>query len=164
MASGMTQPSAFLSSFHAVEPGWIDYNAHMNMGYYTVLFDRAADEAFEALGFGPGYRDATGCTTYSAEFHIRYLKELKLGERVRSAFRIVDFDAKRFHTFQELMLEDGRVVATGEGMVLHVDQSGPKVAPMPGDIQARLREMAEAHAQLPRPDGVGRSIGIRRKG
>ncbi|MFN3209616.1 MAG: thioesterase family protein [Roseovarius sp.] len=160
----MTRAAPILSSFQTVEEGWIDYNGHMNMGYYTVLFDRAADEAYEEIGFGPAYRAATGFTTYTAEFHVRYLQELKLGDRVRSTFRIVDHDEKRFHTFQELMREDGGIVATGEGMALHVDQSGPKVAPMPEALLAQLGRIAQAHATLPRPEGVGRSIGMRRRG
>lgn len=158
----MSDPALFLSSFQTVEAGWIDYNDHMNMGYYTVLFDRAADEAYEALGLGPDYRAQSGHTTFAAEFHVCYLKELKLGDRVRCAFRIVDHDAKRFHTFQELIHEDGSVVATGEGMALHVDLSGPKVAPMPEAILDRVRRMAETHARVPRPKQVGRAIGIRR--
>ena len=35
-----------------VEPGWIDYNGHLNMAYYNVLFDRAVDEVYELLGLG----------------------------------------------------------------------------------------------------------------
>ena len=42
----------FVSSVMRVEPGWIDYNGHLNMAYYNVLFDRAVDEAFELLGCG----------------------------------------------------------------------------------------------------------------
>ena len=39
----------FVSSVMTVEPAWIDYNGHLNMAYYNVLFDRAVDEAFELL-------------------------------------------------------------------------------------------------------------------
>ena len=38
-----------------VEPAWIDYNGHLNMAYYNVLFDRAVDEVFELLGCGADY-------------------------------------------------------------------------------------------------------------
>src|SRR5688572_3341505 len=31
----------FVSSVMRVEKGWIDYNGHLNMAYYNVLFDRA---------------------------------------------------------------------------------------------------------------------------
>ena len=33
-----------------VEPGWIDRNGHMNVGYYHVAFDNAAEPFFEWLG------------------------------------------------------------------------------------------------------------------
>ncbi|KRS12827.1 thioesterase [Roseovarius atlanticus] len=158
----MTDPVPLMSSLHAVEADWIDYNQHMNMGYYTVLFDRTADEAYAEIGFGPDYRAASGCTTYAAEFHVRYLRELKLGDRVRASFRILDHDEKRFHSYQELMREDGTLVATGEGIALHVDQSGPKVVPMPDKVLSRLRRVAEAHKALPRPETAGRGMGLRR--
>ena len=160
----MPDPQPFLSSYHAIEEGWIDFNGHLNMGYYTVLFDRCADEAFAELGFGPSYVATRNLTTFSAEFHIRYLREVKLGDRVRSSFHLIDHDEKRFHSFQHLYHEDGWLAATGEGLTLHVDLSGPRVAPMPEDVRARVEAMAEAHAALPRPEGIGRKIGIPRKG
>ena len=45
----------FVSSVMTVEPAWIDYNGHLNMAYYNVLFDRAVDEVFELLGCGADY-------------------------------------------------------------------------------------------------------------
>ena len=45
----------FVSSIMRVEPTWIDYNGHLNMAYYNVLFDRAVDEAYELLGIGLDY-------------------------------------------------------------------------------------------------------------
>ena len=30
-----------------VPPEWIDYNGHLNMSYYMVLFDQCVDAAFE---------------------------------------------------------------------------------------------------------------------
>jgi len=159
----MTKLAPFISSWMSIEPEWIDYNNHLNMGYYTVLFDRAADEVFEQFGFGPDYVSRSNHTTFSGEFHLRYLREVKLGDRLRSTFYLIDYDEKRFHTFQQLYHEDGWMSATGEGLTLHVNLDGPKVAPMPDDILGRVRAMAEDHAQLPRPDGVGRQIGIKHK-
>ncbi|WP_120502458.1 thioesterase family protein [Roseovarius sp. EL26] len=160
----MSQPAPFFSTYHEIEPGWIDHNNHLNMGYYTVLFDRMSDEVFAELGFGPNYVKRTNHTTFSAEFHIRYLREVKLGERLRSSFYMLDYDGKRFHTYQELFHEDGWISATGEGLTLHVNLDGPKVAPMPDDILARVSKMAKAHATLPSPADVGRKIEIKHKG
>jgi acyl-CoA thioester hydrolase len=159
----MSDPSPVFSSWFEIEPAWIDHNDHLNMGYYPVIFDRASDEVFKTFGFGPDYVAATNHTTFSLEFHVRYLKEVKLGEKVRSSFFVIDHDTKRFHTFQELHNESGTLCATGEGLTIHVTLEGPKVTPMPGDILGRVAAMATDHAQLPRPDGVGSRIGIRRK-
>ena len=161
----MTHPDLFMSDFFDIETDWIDYNNHLNMGYYPVLFARASDQAFSEFGFGPDYIAQTNHTTFSAEFHVRYLKEVKLGDKVRSSFWIVDYDENRFHTFQELYHEDGWLAATGEGLTLHVSLNGPKpkVAPMPEPIFGRLKAMARANAAMPQPDGVGRKIGIKRK-
>ena len=159
----MPDPQPVRSALHTVEEGWIDHNGHMNMGYYTILFDHCADDVFAEIGFGPDYVAARGLTTYAAEFHIRYLREVKLGDRLFSKFYMLDHDPKRFHYFQELYHEDGWISATGEGLTLHVDLSGPRVVPMPDDIAARVAAMARAHAALPRPEGVGSRIGIRRR-
>lgn len=158
----MPDPAPFLSAFHTVEAGWIDFNGHMNMGYYTVLFDRCADEAFAEMGFGLNYLKERNHTTFTAEFHTRYLREVKLGDRLRSTFHLLDHDEKRLHAFQELFHTEGWLAATGESMTLHVDLDGPRVAAMPQDVLTRVRTMARAHARLPRPEGVGSRIGIRR--
>jgi acyl-CoA thioester hydrolase len=159
----MTQ--IFRSTPMPVLPEWIDYNGHLNMAYYSVLMDKCADEAYPMLGFGPDYRDRTGCTTYVAEFHICYVRELHEGDLVTSTFHLIDYDAKRFHIFQELWHSDGWLAATGEALTLHVDQSGaaPKVAPMPDSIMAKMAQMKEAQANLPVSERVGRKIAIVRK-
>ena len=157
----MTAP--FRSSIMTVRPEWIDYNGHLNMAYYNVLFDQCADEVYERIGFGPDYHQTTGNTTYVAEFHLAYVRELHVNDPVTVTFQLIDFDAKRFHSYQEIWHQDGWLAATGEALTLHVDQSGPKVAPMPDDLLNKVRTLADEHSSLPRPSAVGASIGIRRK-
>jgi acyl-CoA thioester hydrolase len=146
-----------------VEPQWTDYNGHLNMAYYNVLFDRAADHGLSALGIDLDYVKNRKLTIYTAEAHITYVRELHAGQKVYATFHIIDHDTKRLHVFQELYHEDGWLAATSEIMSLHIDQSGPKVAPFPEDVLANIEAMAKEHAKLERPAGVGRSIGIKRK-
>ncbi len=159
----MTTPAPFVSSEMIVQPEWIDYNGHMNMAYYTLLFDRCADEAYAYMGFGAEYAATSGFTTYTGAFQIRYLRELHRGDRVRVHLHLLDHDDKKFHTWQELYHADGWLAATGEALGLHIDQNGPKVAPFPAEILARLEAMKAAHEPLGRPPEAGRPIGIRRK-
>lgn len=147
----------------ALEPEWIDYNGHLNMAYYNVLFDRAADHAFDWLGCGAAYRAQRALSVYTAEIHVCYLREVAAGERVRATYRLLDHDAKRLHGFQELRHESGWIAATCEVLHLHVDTRGPKVAPFPPDIMSRVEAMAAAHDDLDRPERVGRRIAIVRK-
>jgi acyl-CoA thioester hydrolase len=156
----MTKPH--VSSVMEVAPEWIDFNGHMNMAFYNVLFDRASDEFYQQIGLGAPYV-ARGFTTYTAEFHIRYLRELHLGQRVQVQSWLLDHDDKRFHTWQELHHVDGWIAATGETLALHIDMSGPRVAPFPADIAARMDEFATAHGRPDRPEGAGRAIGIPRR-
>lgn len=150
----------FLSSTMQVLPEWIDYNNHLNMAYYHVLLDRGADEAFALMGMDAAYPETRGFTTYSAEFRIQYLRELHVGAKVRVGFQLLDADEKRFHFCQWLLHEDGWVSAVGEGIGLHIDQSGPRVAPFPADIAEKVAQLKAAHAAYERPDFVGRTIGL----
>src|SRR5882672_1818043 len=154
-------PAPFVSSVMRVEPGWIDYNGHLNMAYYNVLFDRAVDEAFELIGCGAHYAK-TGFSTFTAEVHVRYLRELHAGDPVRVTFQLIDYDAKRMHYFEQLFhAAEGWVSATSENMSLHVDMTAGKTAPFPGEIAACLARMKASHGHLPRPEAAGRRIAMR---
>lgn len=156
-------PSPFVSPVMAVEDAWIDYNGHLNMAYYHVLFDRAVDTLFETLGMGEAYRASRGGTTYAAEVHVCYVRELHSGAPVIITHQIVGYDAKRLHVYHEMLHADGWLAATSESMTLHIDTSGPKVAPFPDDIFAKIATMGDSHASLPRPARLGRVMGIPEK-
>ena len=157
------KPEPFFSPLMDIQKDWIDYNGHLNMAYYNVLFDRGCDVFFELMGLGPDYIKERNLSFYTAEAHVRYVQELHLGDRVRVAMQIIDHDAKRIHAYAELYHADGWLSATSETMSLHVDMSGPKVAPFPPDILGKIEKLAESQASLPRSENVGRRIEIKRK-
>jgi acyl-CoA thioester hydrolase len=151
----------FVSSLMRVEPAWIDYNGHLNMAYYNVLFDRAVDEAYEVLGIGLDYLRQTHHSTFTAEIHVRYLRELCENDPVRVTFQLLDYDAKRIQYFEQLLhADEGWVSATSENMTLHVDMTTKKVAPFPASVMRALARMKETHAHLPRPADAGRRIAM----
>src|SRR5690606_27953403 len=125
--------------------------------------DRCCDQAFELLGIGPRYVSERKLTTYTAEIHVCYVRELHFGAPVTCTFHLLDHDEKRIHFYQELHHVDGWLSATSECLALHVDMTGPKVAPFPADIAGKIQAMAAAHSVLPMPERAGRSIGIRPK-
>jgi acyl-CoA thioester hydrolase len=151
----------FVSSVMRVEPQWIDYNGHLNMAYYNVLFDRAVDETYELIGVGTDYVAARRQSVFTAEVHVRYLRELHAGDPVRVTFQLLDYDAKRLHYFEQLFhAEEGWVSATSENLSLHVDMPSKKTAPFPREVAARLADMKASHVLLPVPEAAGRRIAM----
>ncbi|OWU84805.1 thioesterase [Oceanicola sp. 22II-s10i] len=154
---------SYRAANQTLKPEWIDHNGHLNMAYYVVLFDWGVDEVQEVFGLGVPYSDADHpFTTFSAEFRIRYVRELPPGSTVYSIFRLLDVGPKAYHFCQELYHEDGWLSATGEGISLHVDRTGPKVVPYPPEVLAKMEAMLAEHSKDPVPDWVGRPMGIRK--
>jgi acyl-CoA thioester hydrolase len=142
-------------------PEWIDANGHMNLAYYVVLFDQATDLLYDAIGVGQAYRDATGNSTFTAEAHTLYQREVRVGERVRVVPHLLGADAKRLHYFHEMFhAQGGHRVATQELMALHIDMAARRVAPFPPDLHARIQATVTERAGTELPNGVGRRIAM----
>jgi acyl-CoA thioester hydrolase len=144
-----------------VLPEWIDANGHMNLAYYVVLFDRATDLVYDVIGVGQAYREATGNSTFTAETHTLYEREVRLGERVRVVAHLLGADEKRIHYFHEMFhAEGGHRVAAQELIALHIDMERRRVAPFPPDLHARIQGMVRERAGEKPPAGVGRRIAM----
>jgi acyl-CoA thioester hydrolase len=142
-----------------VRPEWIDYNGHMNVGYYHVAFDIAAEEFFQFLGFTPEFRQQHDSTTFALESHLNFLREVKEGDPLRFEARLLDHDAKRIHFYQEMFhADEGYLAASCESLSAHVNQRARRTAPMPQELIERLGRIKEAHATLPRPWQLGHVI------
>jgi acyl-CoA thioester hydrolase len=154
----------FVSSTMSVEPQWVDYNGHLNMAYYHVLFDRAVDEVFSLVGLGRDYAETRNASTFTAECHILYKRELTEGDVVRVTAQLIAFDDKRLHYYLEMRhANEGWLAATSENMSLHVDMISRKVTPFPPDILANIALMKAAHSMMPLPATIGRIIGMPKK-
>ena len=160
--AGLTLPPApFLSSVMQIEPGWIDYNGHLNMAYYNVMMDRAIDQMWLQLGIGPTYMQQRHGSTFTAECHVRYLREIQLGDPVQITVYLLAADDKRIHTFEELRhANEGWISATSENMTIHIDMNARKAAAFPPDIRARIQAVVDSHAAVPRPEGTGRKVAM----
>ncbi len=147
-----------------IEPGWIDYNGHLNMAFYNVLFDRGVDHVYDMIGIGADHVRTQNGSCFTMEVHVNYLNELTLDDPVRVTFQLIDFDNKRLHFFQTMEnVATGDIAATSEQLALHVDMSSRRSAPFPDPSIEKIAALQAAHTRLPKPDQLGRVIGIRRK-
>jgi acyl-CoA thioester hydrolase len=153
----------FVSTAMRVDSQWIDYNGHLNVAYYVLLFDRAVDECFALLGIGEDYVRSRKASMFVAEAHIAYRREVKPADAVRMTLQLLDFDDKRLHYWMEMRhAHEGWLAANCENMALHVDMGSRRAASFPDDILANLALMKAAHSRLARPEHAGRRIAMRR--
>jgi len=143
----------------AIPVDWLDYNGHMTESRYLDAFARSTDRFMEIIGCDADYI-ATGGSYFTAETHIRHIDEAHLGQRIRVETTCLMGAGKKMHLFHQ-MFEGDRLLATGEHFLLHVSLETRRPAPPAEHIEARLVEIAQAHANLPRPEGVGRAIAVK---
>ena len=150
-----------------VKPEWVDYNNHLNDGYYLVIFSLGGiDEFMNHICMSDAERRATKTTIYTLEAHINYLREVKLGEEVEVRAQLIGFDQKRFQLF--LTMHTARLgneaAATSEFMLVNIDTSTePKSTPFRPEVAAKLAEIMESHKALPLPANSGRAIALPKK-
>ena len=144
-----------------IRPEWLDGNGHMNVAYYTLVFDHGTDAFLDAIDLGFAYRDRTGKSTFAVEAHVTHQNEIGVGEEVLVTTQLLGHDAKRLHYFHVMHRSaDGLKLATLEQMSLHVNLATRRVEPMPEDALKLLERMAQAHARLPSPPEKGRVIAM----
>lgn len=157
-------PAPFECPPAGVEEAWIDYNGHMNMAFYSLLFDRALDAAYDALGIGEGYLEASGCSHFTLEAHVCYVREVHLGDPLRITWQLLDVDHKRLHFFEEMYhAEEGWLAATSEQLAIHVDMDARRSAPFSAELQERFAAVMARHGALPTPERAGKRIAIARR-
>ena len=143
-----------LELFHQqVRPEWIDYNGHLTEGYYGVVFGHATDAVLEQLGFDAGYRERTGCSLYTVEAHVRFLREVPPDSDLVVTSRVVGTSGKKLRVCHEMHAGE-QLRATQEAMLVHVDSAAGKAAPFPAAIAEDIAQHVE-----PLPDYAGRAIG-----
>ena len=152
-------PAPFRLHEVTVSPEWTDYNHHLTESAYLLIMGENSDAFFRFLGVDDAYRQE-GHSLYTVETHLRNLREAHEGEHLSLTIQVLGTDAKRLHILHEMHSATGGLVATAEQMLLHVDMRAGKAIPFPEHIARKLRETRAAHAALPVPEYVGRSISI----
>ncbi len=144
-----------------VRPEWADYNGHMNVAYYVLVFDHATDAVLDFLDLGEAYRRRTSGSVFVGEAHVTYEQEVNAGDTLSVSSRILSFDGKRMILFHE-MYRDGTegLVAANEVLCLHVDLETRRTAPIPPAAAERIERVVSEHSALPRPSRAGRAIGL----
>ncbi len=108
---------------------WTDYNEHMNMAYYVLIFDLAWEIILEKFKMGEHSAKTTKKSTMVVETHTTYNNEVKQGEDVEIILTHFDHDKKRLHFKLEMYEKTKKTLsATIEMLSLYIDLNQRKVA------------------------------------
>ena len=118
---------------------WTDYNNHMNLSYYILVFDLGAEIFLSKFKMGEHSAKTTKKSTMVVESHTTYNNEVKEGEDVDIFITHLDHDKKRIHYKLSMFHKEKKyLAATNEVISLYVDLSKRKVVEFDHD---RLKVM-----------------------
>jgi len=137
---------------------WTDYNNHMNESRYLQCFADASDALMRMIGIDADYIADSG-SYFTVETHIRHLNEVAALQAVYATTQVVSAKGKKLHLFHRLFHADGRLLATGEHMLIHVSLKTRSASNPTAAVIRKAAEIASAHEHLDRPEGIGRAVG-----
>ena len=111
-----------------IKKEWTDYNSHMNMAYYVLIFDQAWEIILEKFKMGGTAAKDLNRSTMVVETNTKYLNEVREGEKVSINLTYLDYDKKRLHLKMEMISQKtNKLSASMEWISLYIDLSKRKV-------------------------------------
>ena len=112
-----------------IKKEWTDYNNHMNMAYYVLVFDQIWEVMLEKFKMGENSAKKTRMSTMVVETHTTYNNEVKEGDEVEINLTFFDHDKKRLHFKMEMIEKSSKKLsATLESLSLYIDLNRRKVS------------------------------------
>ena len=112
-----------------IKKEWTDYNNHMNMAYYVLVFDQVWEVMLEKFKMGENSAKTTNMSTMVVETYTTYNNEVKEGDEVEINLTFFDHDKKRLHFKMEMIEKSSqKLSATLEMLSLYIDLNKRKVA------------------------------------
>jgi acyl-CoA thioester hydrolase len=112
-----------------IKKEWTDYNSHMNMAYYILVFDQTWEIILNKFHMGEESAKTTNMSTMVVETHTTYNNEVKEGDEVEINLTFLDHDKKRLHYKMEMIEKSSKKLSsTLEMLSLYIDLDKRKVA------------------------------------
>ena len=109
--------------------GWTDYNGHMNLAFYILVFDKGAENILSKFKMGEQSAKTTKKSTMAVESHTTYNNEVKENEEVDVCLSYFNHDKKRLHYKLQMYEKSKNVLyATTEVLSFYIDLNIRKVA------------------------------------
>ena len=127
---------------------WTDYNNHMNLSYYILVFDLGAEVILSKFKMGEQSAKTTKKSTMVVETHTTYNNEVKEGDEVDVFLSHFDHDKKRLHYKLEMYDKEKNILsATTEVLSLYIDLNLRKVSEFEKEKSIIMDEFIDKHKE-----------------
>ena len=147
--------SLYLNSKKIIKE-WTDYNGHMNVAYYVLIFDLfGAEILMDKSKMGEESAKKTKKSTMVVESHITYNQEVKEGDEVDVNLLYFDHDKKRLQYKLEMIHKEKKFLAsTIEILSLYVDLDQRKVSEFESEKITIMKEFIKSNSQKFKSDNL----------
>jgi acyl-CoA thioester hydrolase len=147
-----------------VRAEWLDYNNHMNAGFYAVAYNLAMEKFWHQVALGENQVKSGRKAPFVLECHMTYQNELKIGEPLLITAQLLDVDEKKVHVFLRMLHEEkGFLASTYEQITVCVDLETRRSTLMPEVSLEKLEQLRQAQQDLPRPPETGSSVAMHKR-
>ena len=123
---------------------WVDYNNHLNMAYYVLIFDEAWEVMLEQFKMGSHSAETTNRSTMVVETNTQYISEVKENDEIDIMLTFFDHDKKRLHLKLEMIeKKTQKLSATMEWISLYIDLDIRKVTEFENEKIKIMNEFIE---------------------
>ena len=147
--------SLYLNSKKIIKE-WTDYNGHMNVAYYVLIFDLfGAEVLMDKFNMGEESAKTTKKSTMVVESHITYNQEVKEGDEVDVNLLYFDHDKKRLQYKLEMIHKEKKFLAsTIEILSLYIDLDQRKVSEFENEKVIIMKEFIKSNLQKFKNDNL----------
>lgn len=141
----------------------IDENGHMNIAHYFHPAAYAVWETMQQAGVDADYIAHRGLSFFTVEHHLRYLAEMRLGDRFTVRPQLLERSDKVLHALSYVLDEThDRLACVLEVSYVHVSMEDRRAVPVPDDVAAAL-DRGIAAGRLGWDPPVTGTMGVRRR-
>lgn len=145
-----------------VESSYIDENGHMNIAHYFELTTSSLWADTRDAGVDPAYIHTREMSLFTVEQHIRYLGEMRLGDRLTVHNRFIARTGKALHAMSFLVDQDkSRLACTMEVTWVHVDMQTRRAVDFPEDVAGPLDDLLAIGAAQDWTAPLSGAMGVR---
>ena len=125
---------------------WTDYNNHMNLSYYILVFDMGAEIILSKFKMGEHSAKTTKKSTMVVETHTTYNQEVNEDDEVDVSLTYFNHDNKRLQYKLEMYDKVKNVLsATTEVLALYIDLNKRKVTEFENEKIKIMDEFIDEH-------------------